>query len=223
MDYRPRQPLSLRVPNGRVCLNCIPWVLVVNGCVVDNFWYNRGAMDWKTLIAAYAFILTLLFILHQLIIKRRDATIEGQDREIARLKTLLDEAKNASPDVLAERKTKKIDRLEAELKELLKESELNQAAIKDKEDELEAEGTSVVVLLEEMAAANNLLEEYKSFKDEFSCPHCDAPLISLDDEYQAYYKLYECRRVSTTLRHLPFEFSVAPALKPVGRPAGWAG
>jgi hypothetical protein len=31
------------------------------------------------------------------------------------------------------------------------------------------------------------------------------------------------RRVSTTLRHRPFEFSVATALSPDGRPAGWAG
>ena len=31
------------------------------------------------------------------------------------------------------------------------------------------------------------------------------------------------RRVSTTLRHRPFEFSVAPALSPGGRPAVWAG
>src|SRR5205823_1606943 len=28
--------------------------------------------------------------------------------------------------------------------------------------------------------------------DEFSCPNCGASLISLDDEYQAFYKLYEC-------------------------------
>ena len=31
------------------------------------------------------------------------------------------------------------------------------------------------------------------------------------------------RRVSTSLRHRPFEFSVATALSPEGRPAGWAG
>ncbi len=34
----------------------------------------------------------------------------------------------------------------------------------------------------------------------------------------------EARRVSTTLRHRPFEFRVATALSPNGRrPAGWAG
>ncbi len=36
--------------------------------------------------------------------------------------------------------------------------------------------------------------------------------------------IHERRRVSTTLRHRPFEFRVATALSPNGRrPAGWAG
>jgi hypothetical protein len=35
--------------------------------------------------------------------------------------------------------------------------------------------------------------------------------------------IYCLRRVSTTLRHRPFEFSVAPDLNPVGRQASWAG
>jgi hypothetical protein len=33
----------------------------------------------------------------------------------------------------------------------------------------------------------------------------------------------DARRVSTTLRHWPVEFSVAPDLSPASRPAAWAG
>lgn len=62
-----------------------------------TFGIISGLMDWKTIIAAAALILALLALLHQLIIKRRDATIEAQDREMGRLKTLLDEAKILHP------------------------------------------------------------------------------------------------------------------------------
>lgn len=146
-------------------------------------------MDWKTLIAAYAFILTLLFILHQLIVKRRDATIEAQDREIARLKTLLAEAKDTSPDVLAERHKKKIERLESDLKELQNESELDKLAIASKELEIKNLAEEFKQQMEQ--ARETLEEELQFVKEQLDvCPVCGAELTEKSMRVVASYGDY---------------------------------
>lgn len=139
------------------------------------------------------FTLALLVFLHTLIVKRKEATIEGQDKDITRLKLLLDEANNASPDILAERYKRKIDRYESELKELMRESEVNSLAIRETEKALQSERANVAELSEQMKKANEILDEYEYLKEQFSCPHCGAETTTLaDDGYGSVYTAYAC-------------------------------
>jgi myosin heavy subunit len=138
-------------------------------------------MDAKVIIPIGGFILAILGLLHQLIIKKKDATIEGQDKEIARLQRLLTEAKESSPDILAERYKKKLDRQEAEMTELLTERETDNALIKKKETQMTITREEIANLQKQMEEAQRLLEEYEYFKDQFSCEHCGAELIRMAD------------------------------------------
>jgi hypothetical protein len=150
-------------------------------------------IDLKYAVPIAGLILALLVFLHTLLVKRKEATIEAQDKELGRLKLQLDEAKNSSPDILAERYKKKIDRYEAELKELMNESEANSVAIKEKEQALETERANVARLTEQMSRANEILEDYQYFKEQFSCPYCGAETTTLaNDENGDEYRAYAC-------------------------------
>jgi len=149
-------------------------------------------MNWMNVIGGFTFVLALLGVLGGLIIRRRDATIEAQDREINRLKNSLDEAKNASPDILAERYKKKIDRLESELKELLNESESDKIAIAAKELEIESVLNQVEELKQQMADAQKTLEqELEYLKEQLDvCPVCGAGLTEKSMHVTAVYGEY---------------------------------
>jgi len=177
-------------------------------------------MDWRIVIPVSGLILGVLGLLHQLIVKRKDATIEGLQTENARLQRLLDEANKASPDVLAERYKKKIDRLESELIELQNETATNvttieekRLAIEAKEKELETVRIQIEELTEQMGTANELLtEELEFIKSQIdSCPQCGAELrekttvpITLG-EYEDFgtYTEYDCgyAELDGVLRH----------------------
>jgi len=149
-------------------------------------------MEAKVVFPIAGFILAVLVFLHTLLVKRKEATIEGQDKEITRLKLLLDEAKNNSPDILAERYKRKIGRYEAELKELMSESEANSVAIKEKEAALQIERANVAALTEQMNRANEILEDYQYLKEQFSCPHCGAETTTLAPTEFDFYTAYAC-------------------------------
>lgn len=177
-------------------------------------------MDWRIVIPVGGLILAVFGLLHQLIVKRKDATIEGLQTENARLRRLLDEANNASPDVLAERYKKKIDRLESELVELQSETATNVIAIEEKrlaieakEKELETVRIQIEELTKQMETAAELLtEELEYVRSQIdSCPLCGSelrekttvPVTSSKYEDFGTYTEYDCgyTEVDGVLRH----------------------
>jgi hypothetical protein len=149
-------------------------------------------IEVKVIVPIAAFVFGVLAFLHTLLIKRKEATIEAQEKELARLKLLLEEAKNNSPDILADRYVKKINRYENELKELMKESEADSAKITETLEALQAERIKVALLSEQMNTAIEVLSEYEYFKEQFSCPFCGAEVTTLASEDDSFYTAYAC-------------------------------
>lgn len=132
-------------------------------------------MNWAIYLTTVGLVLTTAGVLHQLLIKKKDATIETLTEKNKWLQEQLDQANNNAPDILVERQKKRIEQYKEELEQLSKDYEANKVLIEEKVTELER--------------AEELLGELEYYKDQFACPICGAELTTLagdDEEVRAY-------------------------------------
>src|SRR5689334_20077094 len=94
-------------------------------------------MNWAIYLTTIGAVLAGAGFLHQLLIKRKEATIETLTEKNKWLQEQLSEAKQHSPDVLVERLSKRVSIQETEIERLSKDYQGNETLIKAKEEELE--------------------------------------------------------------------------------------
>jgi len=132
--------------------------------------------------------ISALFVLYRLLVKQKDSTIELLREKNQWLSDQLRLLQQTNPDILLERKEKRLLSMERELKTLNEDVETNAALIRAKEQE-----------------HTNLMEEISILKSRIDeCPHCGAELtaLSVDDEE---LRVYGCG-YSTGLREHPCPF-----------------
>ena len=146
-----------------------------------------------TQLASIVGFICAIFILYRILVGQKDATIELLKERTRNLEYKLVEARNASPDVLAEKLSSRVMLLEEELNRLSGDKEKNQALIEKKENELKNARKEVKALNKKIIDAHEILEE-------FSSPHCGSLLLtrSYEDESREHYDIthehifYEC-------------------------------
>lgn len=114
-------------------------------------------MNWGYLIGGGTLVLSLLVVLHRLIVGRKDATIETLQANNKWLGQQLEQANNNSPDVQAERLSKRLARQKEELQQLSSDYEANRTLIQQKEEELAQTNSEVTHLKDQMERAEELL------------------------------------------------------------------
>jgi len=146
-----------------------------------------------TQLASLVVFVSSLFILYRVLVSQKDATIELLKEQINDLKFKLTEARNASPDILAEKLSSRVSMLESELDRLSDDKEKNQTLINEKEIELKTARKEAEELNKKILYARDILQE-------FSCPKCGALLVerSYQTESREHYDIdhehiyYEC-------------------------------
>lgn len=91
------------------------------------------------------------------------------------LETQLNERRNYSPDILAQRLSDRLKMQSEELERLHSDSEINQELIKQKERELRTTKQSIAELQSQLMVARNFLQE-----NGLACPICGSPLESVE-------------------------------------------
>ena|SRR6185436_2701945 len=151
-------------------------------------------MNWTYIVGGAAVTLTLLGLLHQLLVNRKNATIETLAEKNKWLQEQLDQAKNASSDALVEQLAKRISIQEAELQRLSKDYEANEGLIKTKEEELRKTKELLQGLEDEVEQQKQRYEELYFSLD--LCPVCESNIIELtpveDHKYAGTYRAYAC-------------------------------
>lgn len=146
-----------------------------------------------TQLASVLAFIGALFILYRILVSQKDSTIELLKEQITDLKFKLSEERNVSPDVLADKLSKRVTMLEAELNRLSEDKELNQTQIKQTEKDLKEAIRKAENLKNEISDAQEILKD-------FSCPLCGALLVerSYQTEFREHYDIdhehiyYEC-------------------------------
>jgi chromosome segregation ATPase len=147
-------------------------------------------MNWAIYLTTIGAILAGAGFLHQLLAKRKEATIETLTEKNKWLQDQLDQAKNASPDSLVDKLAKRVAIQEGELERLSKDYEANESLIKTKEEELRKTKELQTELENEI---ERHLREYSELESKLDvCPYCQAELIELT--------YLEAERDSGTLR-----------------------
>lgn len=151
-------------------------------------------MNWAIYLTTIGLILAAAGFLHQLLIKKKEATIETLTEKNRWLQDQLDQAKNVSPDSLVEKLAKRISIQETELQRLSKDYEANEGVIKAKEDELRKTKELQVELQNEI---ERVLKEYSELEERLDvCPYCQSELrelsyVDLSEEY-GVLRRYQC-------------------------------
>jgi DNA repair exonuclease SbcCD ATPase subunit len=151
-------------------------------------------MNWPIYLTTIGLILAAAGFLHQLLVKKKEATIETLTEKNKWLQDQLDQAKNMSPDSLVEKLAKRISIQEAELERLSNDYEANESLIKTKEDELRKTRDLQVELENEM---ERVLKEYSALEERLDvCPYCQSELrelsyVDLSEEY-GVLRRYQC-------------------------------
>lgn len=170
---------------------------------------------WTQIGSVIAFVISL-FVLYRLLVEQKDATIQVQKENIAYLKDQLAEARQQSPDVLAQKLASRVKLFEDEVKRLEEDKSSTQEQVAAKEAELKQARDEAEGLTKKVLHARELLRD-------FLCPCCGALLaerayhselveydgreIDVDHEYTAYECGYEivdgqvrgeCRNCPTT-------------------------
>ncbi len=163
-------------------------------------------MDGKTVVIVATVMLAVFASLQYFLEKRRDENINVVRERLNLLEdknkwleAQLEDARADSPDEIAEALHKRVGILKSELTDLRKDNAAHGEQIKVKEEELNQVRAQIMELGEQIERANVVLEEYKYFKDAFSCPQCGAELINLDDEYHNSYKMIQSFQNSMTI------------------------
>lgn len=122
-----------------------------------------------TQVASIVTFVVALFVLYRLLVQTKEATIELLKERITALEDDLASAREAGPDVLAERLGARVRLLSGELERLSVDEARNAGAIQGKESLLEATRSQLAELQEQMERAQELMSEY-------FCPDCGAPM-----------------------------------------------
>lgn len=157
---------------------------------------SNDVIFWTQIVTIVAFVF-LVFGLYRLLVDQKDATIQLLKETVNTLKDQLTEARNSTPDVLAQSLSGRVKLLEGELERLSQDKDANQEIVQRKEEELRATRQKAEELTKQVSLARELLND-------FLCPHCGAALSSREYhsesvEYQGgefdvdhEYSEYEC-------------------------------
>jgi hypothetical protein len=150
-------------------------------------------MNWPIYLTTIGAILAGAGFLHQLLLKRKEATIETLTEKNKWLQEQLNEAKQHSPDALVERLSKRVSIQEAEIERLSKDYQ-NEVLIKAKEEELEKTRELQAELEREI---ERHLKEYSELEDKVDvCPSCQSELTELTyidaEEDSGQLRSYAC-------------------------------
>lgn len=124
---------------------------------------------WTQIASIVAFVATL-FILYRVLVGTKDATIELLKEKVSSIEGQLLEARASGPDVLAERLSARVKLLSDELERPSGDQDRNEAAIAEKEQQLQE-------TKDELATLEGQLERAQELMGEFFCPHCKAPMM----------------------------------------------
>jgi hypothetical protein len=154
---------------------------------------SNNVLFYTQIISIVTFILAL-FAIYRLLIDQKDATIQLLKEKIAFLEKDIERYKSATPDILAERYSKRIDLLSAELSRLAKDNDKDTELINQKK-------ADIVALTTEMESLRLQLIKAQETVNHYLCPFCGAPIERMeppqrenDPDYfdgTGYY-LYEC-------------------------------
>lgn len=156
---------------------------------------------WTQIITIVGFIGSL-FVLYRVLVSTKDATIELLREKTKSLEDQLKDAKESSPDVLAERYSKRVKLLTEELERLSADQDKNEVAIHEKEIQLENARDELLQLEEQ-------LERAREFMGEFFCPHCKAPMTVR--EFHSELVEYGGRELDVDHEYTEFECGYAIA------------
>ena len=157
---------------------------------------SNDTIFWTQIASIVVFVLSV-FGLYRLLIEQKDATIQFLKETNSSLKDQLAEARNSTPDVLAQSLSGRLKLLEGELERLSQDKNANHELVQRKEEELKVARQKVEELKTQVSLAQELLTD-------FLCPHCGAALAvreyhSESVEYQGReidvdhdYSAYEC-------------------------------
>lgn len=162
---------------------------------------SNTVIFWTQISSIVGFI-GALFVLYRVLVGTKDATIELLREKISSLETQLEEAHSSSPDVLAERYSRRVKLLSEELERLSKDQDKNEEEIGKKENELEEAKDKLSQLEEQLERAQELMGE-------FFCPHCKAPMLVRD--YHSELVEYGGRELDVDHEYIEFECGFALA------------
>jgi rubredoxin len=150
-------------------------------------------MNWAIYLTTVGLIVAAAGFLHQLLMKKKDATIETLTEKNKWLEKQLESAEKNSTDILTDRLAKRISAFQIELERLSKDYEANESLIKEKEEEIRQNKELMQDIVKEMA---NRAGEFRDFKSHYLCPHCESPLKTLkdieEDEWTGSLREYDC-------------------------------
>lgn len=155
---------------------------------------SNDTIFWTQIASIVVFVLSV-FGLYRLLIEQKDATIQFLKETNSSLKDQLAEARNSTPDVLAQSLSGRVKLLEGELERLSQDKNANHELVQRKEEELKVARQKAEELKTQVSLAQELLTD-------FLCPHCGAALavreyhsecveyqgqeIDVDHDYSAY-------------------------------------
>jgi predicted RNA-binding Zn-ribbon protein involved in translation (DUF1610 family) len=153
---------------------------------------------WTQIASVIGFVV-LLFVLYRLLVDQKDATIQLQKENILYLKDQLADAKQQSPDVLAQSLAGRVKLYGEELSRLLENKTSTDEQVATKEAELKQARSEAESLTKKILHARELLLE-------FLCPHCGAPLI--EKAYHSEMVEYQGREIDVDHNWSLFECSM---------------
>ena len=151
---------------------------------------NIETIFYTQMISICGFVITV-FILYRLLVSQKDSVIELLKQKNEYLERKLKDAENASPDMLVESLSKRVEAFLGEITRLKSEGEEYKGQILEIENDLEFTGDQLTKL-------NTLLSE-----TELLCPKCQAPLLRRDSH--TIFGDLNGREVETDIEFIEYE------------------
>lgn len=129
---------------------------------------NNVVIFWTQIASIVVFVFSV-FALYRLLVDQKDATIQLLKETNSALKDQLVEARNSTPDVLAQSLSQRVKLLEGELERLAEDKNVNHDLVQKKEVELKFAKQKAQELTKQVSLASQLLQD-------LLCPHCGSAL-----------------------------------------------
>ena len=156
---------------------------------------SNDVIFWTQIASIVAFVFSI-FGLYRLLVDQKDATIQLLKETVGTLKDQLSEARNSTPDILAQSLSGRVKSLEGELERLSQDKNANQELVHTKEEELRATRQKAEELTKQVSLARDLLND-------FLCPHCGAALSAR--EYHSESVEYQGRELDVDHEYSEYE------------------